>query len=451
MMLTFGFFTQESVTTGIRFVNSSTTAMGSISTARSYRFEDSFPPRPWSGTMAFSYIQGGGTEADSLLSRALISGAVANHSLSDIPAECPTSRCEWKSYTTLAICSSVEDISSELLGSSTPPPGENYLNLSLPVPELYSGRTDSAGRDHLWMGSVGNLYNRSDGTFSGPVNMVAEVYYVYFPPCAATHNTPGNLSMEAWKSSQAVKENWKAVKGTFNLCLQELNTTAINGSTTTTVVRREDRSPWQIDTSLRNVFYPVDNPQNLEGRLDYSMERSTMLALAENIKQTVNGSANLIAGGDNYWESALDLALGQDIFGPDPLYCTLNSNTDIGGLENRLRNISVSLTNTLRRNANGNLAISGSAFSAEQYYIVKLWWLSLPTLAWLITTALVLVTMWSTHANNLPGWKSSALPLLICTEPKNGMTHGEALRREAKSRDIQLKEDGAAWHLDRTL
>lgn len=50
------------------------------------------------------------------MTAAIKSGILNNHKPSDVASNCPTSHFTWQQFTTLAVCSSVEDIYSTIVG-----------------------------------------------------------------------------------------------------------------------------------------------------------------------------------------------------------------------------------------------------------------------------------------------------------------------------------------------
>jgi hypothetical protein len=290
----------------------------------------------------------GSIDVDMILTGAITSGTTSNHSFSDVDAQCPTSKCEWRPYNSLGVCSSVEDVSSDLIGTPIFFGNETIassVNITLPIPELYELVFDYAGNsNHFWMVPLG--LRAGEYNFKTP-NVLAQIYVIYFPPCTVTNNSAISAEIEAWQPMQLDKNNWKAFKGTLELCVQTLTTSVINGTTTTHVASdRIDQGFEWLDASNTTVFYPTQDLQNSSGRVPYSMGADSMQQLSSAIEYTFYGMANLEPGGDNYWDNEVELSIAQDIYGEDALVCNPDPDLGISGFGRRLDNVAVSLTNT---------------------------------------------------------------------------------------------------------
>jgi hypothetical protein len=245
-------------------------------------------------------------------------------------------------------------------------PWEQYLNISLPIPKLYAASANpvfSGARD-FWMatlpgGLVQEKLTKTSPQSPDPRNLIADVYLIYFPTCAATENQPGVPRNNVLVEAKVNLSNWKAFKGSFNLCVQSLTTSNTNGTTKTDVVRRMDYGPWKLSGSWENhtgestrgafevVYYtdPGTSPPPT-GKLPYSMDVESLAALADLMRLTLNGSATLGPNLIKQWSNPEQIILAQDIYGPDSEICTPSPNLGIEGFRRRLENIAVSLTNT---------------------------------------------------------------------------------------------------------
>lgn len=96
------------------------------------------------------------------------------------------------------------------------------------------------------------------------------------------------------------------------------------------------------------------------------------------------------------------------------------------------------------------MAVQGSTITNEQYIRVDLIWLAFPVGLWILLTILLMATVVTTSHLDIPVWKCSALPMIECTNPGNGVESQSQLKRQARDTKIQLlPTDGSGWYLTR--
>ncbi|KAI2479997.1 hypothetical protein Ptr902_08178 [Pyrenophora tritici-repentis] len=66
--------------------------------------------------------------------------------------------------------------------------------------------------------------------------------------------------------------------------------------------------------------------------------------------------------------------IASDVLGDSPAYCT---GSEAGGFEQRMNNIAISMSNTLRTGKNA-VPIKGTEWTKEQFFDVTFYWLSFP-------------------------------------------------------------------------
>ena len=284
---------------------------------------------------------------DPLLVQAIVSGTTANHSLSDIRAECSTSNCEWSSYHSLGFCSSAIDLSSNLIKTGA----NQTLNISLPIQGLYDGRNDTAGSQQYWMGTMPGISLSLEPLpgLLGALNTLAEIYIIYFSPCEP-NGTSTSKGLD-WPNYLNEMSNWRAVKGTISLCVQNLSTSIMNGTTNTVELPRIDNdTSWLLFNSTPSNFlslqYPLTDTVTVVNRTNFSMDLIPLISLVAEFQKIFNGSETLTRGGDYHWNNEVTLSIARDIFGPDPNQCIPGAAPGIDGFQRRLQNIAASLTNT---------------------------------------------------------------------------------------------------------
>jgi hypothetical protein len=286
--------------------------------------------------------------ADPLLQGAIASGLSANHSLSDVAAICPSGSCIWNGYTTLGICSSVEDISSNLTGVIAPLNGSSSprleLNTSLGPKEVvrYEGLTypDSNGPCEFNLETLPNSLYGPVIPSDLPVNNLANVYIVYFPTCAISGNTSAVIGdVGNWTQIHGDVKNWKAFHGTVDLCLLNLSSAVTNATTTTTIVNRVDTDPFLWDYSGDIVFFP-----DSDNRPTFNITFASARSLAQHLFSMVNGSG-LLTPAYNSWDNEWTFSMARDIYGGDPFVCSPEPVGGLPALGRRLNNVALSLTN----------------------------------------------------------------------------------------------------------
>jgi hypothetical protein len=258
-------------------------------------------------------------------------------SLSNITGHCPTNQCSWQRHTTLAICSSVEDISSTVVEFSTGHSSVQALkDVNLAPPSLSEGNQPTFWAESLYLPStkVGRT-NPSQVTQANGNGMpsLAEVYVVYYPACNGTSQLSSNGIGDR-------PELWRAFKGTLSLCMLSLESNTTNGKTNTTIENEWKDIFERVDTDL----YCAQVGQEPRSCVD-ATQWSTYGQL---IAQGFNAFAYFEVGEDNYIYDEAAVTLASDILGIDPTGCSsLSLTTDQGlkGLGMRVKNVATSMTN----------------------------------------------------------------------------------------------------------
>jgi hypothetical protein len=167
-------------------------------------------------------------------------------SLSDVTGQCSAETCTWDDYTTLAVCASTEDVSSQgqihndsegvprfsITGTSWEPPSQAF---SVP--------------DTFWMNA---LYQNMSALKEGKLPPISEVFVAYYPQCN-DENQP-RWGYDQWKKQINDASNWKAFKGTLTLCLQTLSST-YNKTMNTTVIGIHKDQAWAGISQVTPMFF----------------------------------------------------------------------------------------------------------------------------------------------------------------------------------------------------
>ncbi|KAH7094363.1 hypothetical protein FB567DRAFT_556016 [Paraphoma chrysanthemicola] len=352
---------------------------------------------------------------------------------SDIVGDCMSEACSWQPYTSLAVCASIEDISSRGVMYNN---SQGYPNLRIAGANWQPPSQELSGTDIFWMaapvGDPGNL------TTARPT-AITEIYVAYYPACNST-NQPRQGVGEEMTEPRRNASNWKVFKGTLSACVQTLNST-YNNSMTTTI----------IDTQ-RDLNWTRDLLTHYKGE-EFHISQKELDQWAALFERTLKGAAMLCEGCDNYYKGQWVPVIVNEIIGPTPWKCDPSLGLDYGlkGFTRRLNNIAISLSNSMRtQTSDGVLPLSvvqGTAWTSEQYISVDFRWMSLPCGIYLIITSFLLATIWKSRRQDIPLWKSSPLVLLQAADQHNGLQSLRSVDKNAKKHDVQLKYTGENWYL----
>lgn len=263
-------------------------------------------------------------------------------SLSNITGTCPGNQCIWKQHTTLAVCSSVEDVSSTTVAFNGSVTVQALKDRNRTVEDSVGSTATTFWTDSLFFPSADpgrTNTSRETRPDSKGMSNLTEVYIVYWPACDGT--TP-------LKSNRTDPKSWRALKGTLNLCMLTLESNTTDGRTNTTIV----------DTQI-DAFEPVHGFKDYATDIDYyctevgQKPRTCIDGLwwssyARQLAQTFSASASFVPGGDNYVYSQSAMTLAQDVLGIDPVSCgnmSLTLQEGLRGFDNRLNNVATSMTN----------------------------------------------------------------------------------------------------------
>jgi hypothetical protein len=262
---------------------------------------------------------------------AATSGVASKYvSLSNVTGYCPTGQCSWSPYTTLAICSSFEDVSSALTNGTV----DTSMNTLNPIlPELGTGPRDVT----FWTGY--RLYESSDLGDTDNANttfpVLANVYVIYFPLLvnASDPNVQNYLDQKMNLSA------WKAFKGSFSACLQTIETNFGNSSVNTSIIELHKDLTWQ---SQGDSNYWTQLPQSSD---NFTLSKFSSALMAASISTIFSGNASLYVGGDNYYNGEWIISLVNDIMGDAPSNIAVQPDEGFQGFSRRIENIATSFTN----------------------------------------------------------------------------------------------------------
>lgn len=278
--------------------------------------------------------------------------------LSDLSAACPLYSCSWESYTTLALCSTVEDISASLKVTDWNETNPRFVNLTIPELEKFQNQSDI--QTGYVMNSLFWVYSthapelpdiptasRYEGSTHLTQLKVSEAYLVYIPPCDATIKEPDKFPLFTPRSNSSL---WRAYKATFSVCLQTLWTNVENGKTITRAFDGPQTTEWQfkeieLDAKTRDVSYYTDFGDETKER--YSINYRTLDQINNILGSFLRGNSSGYDFGDIVHSSIWEAGLTSDILGTSPGTCDFKSDPtkEFSGWQKRVQSLSDSVTN----------------------------------------------------------------------------------------------------------
>lgn len=173
---------------------------------------------------------------------------------SDVKASCQTSNCTFEPYSTLRVCSRVDDVTPDLVRQCPKNDLDGFnAGCSYDVKELlahppYRVGNLSTESIHgspiytLWLGASDIVNDQSDQrsyTYPNP-NTLVEFYAIYVLNTSVFPESPSfDRSSTANFSDMVV-----ALKGGLDLCVAQYNTTVINGTTKTVELNQSSDLKW---------------------------------------------------------------------------------------------------------------------------------------------------------------------------------------------------------------
>ena len=162
-----------------------------------------------------------------------------NISPSELEGDCPkTGNCTYGIYTTMGVCSSVDDVTPSLVKDCPPQEDGTNSGCSYTVPDLrnhptyqkdnFSSRLDNT----LWVGS--SMVDPQGYRFP-KANTLVEFYVIYL----------SDLSVLSLDSKANYTAALVALKGTLDMCVYTYSTTVTNGVTNTIQIDVSTNLNWQ--------------------------------------------------------------------------------------------------------------------------------------------------------------------------------------------------------------
>lgn len=252
---------------------------------------------------------------------------------SNVTGFCPGDSCKWRNYKTLAVCSSFEDISSNLYSENLNGTDhkEMYVEGLDPAPfvnRFLSSFWTTTSNAFMVAKNDGEANNRPEHLHE---TKITDIYVAYFSACSYRSGSG------PWSTAREDPKRWKAYKASLHYCLQTLNSTGSNSSTTTTTVNTNTDLTWKDSRSDNTTYCHTEDGE------DFCVNNTVLIR--NQLDQMFNGIGSYWIGGDDYYSGLWTLFLTSDILGQELSICDTSPNLGLAGFQRRINNIAVSITN----------------------------------------------------------------------------------------------------------
>ncbi|MCJ1270468.1 hypothetical protein MMC22_010365 [Lobaria immixta] len=355
---------------------------------------------------------------------------------SDIKGTCQTGNCTFEDYSSLAICSSVDDVTPTLIAHCPPGYSDTEPGCDYTVPDLQNNPTwrkdyfkTIEGSNALWIGASQVI----GGFPSGPDTLV-EFFVLYLPDVSVlTRDTKTNFTASL-----------VAFKGALNLCVQTYRTNITNGDTSTTVKETQKNLNWQLVSKTQDkTSVQVISATDAKVK-EYWMEQVTRdtfnryLAAAAFFGEYSPAHPQ----GFNHNESSSDAARGLS----DRLY---NGNPKgMQGMSDLLANVATSMSNALRTTSDHSESAPGTATYFEIHISVNFRWLIIPILSIVLAFVFLIAVIAESRRKHIPAWKSDQIAVLFAIEPEMRARMERLDAAQVKDELVVLERKGPrGWQL----
>jgi hypothetical protein len=366
-----------------------------------------------------------------------------NGTRADIPLSCPTSRCTWTAYETLAMCSQCVEVpqllnftcmltridwTSDLNATISSYPNAtvcgHFLNVTSEEPVLMAGyMVDDAGdlvgdallmrtlplvtnplRESFWGGSI-NFKNLRNPIVDVLISSTLGLSHVYSNEPPTIHECVLSWCVKTMESSYTFGTYFENITHTF---MNDTN----EGSPWITELDPVDSGTW-TDYIENVTINALSTGQNFS-EYGWGINNSTMIntvMVFDRIFPAFTTAANNTVAPLLRWRtgSLTEVRTRKLDFNPWLLP------KDIA---NHLQRMTIAMTNSIR-SSSSNEMIAGAAWAAETMISVHWEWLAFPLLLLVFSLVFLVATMIKTSKDTSTGiWKTSAMPTLIYSLPK---------------------------------
>ena len=370
----------------------------------------------------------------------------------DIPLSCPSSRCEWPEYDTLATCSSCKEVSESLdityaclnttiewsanwegpLADVPYPNGTvcgHFLNITSSAPILLSGYVAQAQEYTNTTGEallvrtipLADFDTRDPYYGNGSISFKHIRYPIFDFLVASAINGTESVYRNESPTVHECSLSWcvHRMKSSYmwGVYSEEILSTYLNIAT--------NHTPWpwfvkdQWFAYLTNITLEVPaleprGPGFVNSSTTYSVWNETafmIMAVWDDFFPSYYTAHNTM--------SKPILRFKNFAAGPWTRPLNFNPWSAPNNVTRHMESLASSLTNALRSNAGTNLMLSGDAYNITKFVHINWGWLAFPLVLLILSLVFLVATIVKTSRETEIGlFKSSALPTLIYSLPK---------------------------------
>ncbi|USP81740.1 hypothetical protein yc1106_09014 [Curvularia clavata] len=364
---------------------------------------------------------------------------VGNATQAEVPLVCPTSRCEWPPYETLAVCSACEEVSHMLeyacltmrmdwIRNSTGPSTEHtwpnvstnisvkgtacgyFLNATSDDPVLMTGfriENDTVG-ETLLMRTLPLSTNPARHALYGTGSI--NFNHVQYPMLDALIVSSVNGSVDnVYNKKRPVAHECGYV--------EHLENTFVNSTTMPW--------PWKTEYLPYGDYTMVDfageiniRPPTLKGNSSaFGISNDTFVDFGTALDEIFPAMLTVSNPTAKPYIKIRTSFTKQVMFREVNFSPWLSPNN----ITHHMERIAQAMTNVMRSDTNSNELIAGTAFARETYVAVHWGWMTFPLLMLLMSIVFLAATMYKTSSNShneIGMWKTSAMPTLLYGLPK---------------------------------
>jgi hypothetical protein len=373
----------------------------------------------------------------------------------DIPLSCPTSKCTWPVYETLAVCSNCVDVSESLnltfaclnttvdwsvtwTGPLRDIPYPNgtvcgyFLNATSAAPTLMSGFT---------------IPNNATNQTAEETLLVRALPLTHFLTKERLYNT-GSINFNLIRNPisdfliasarQGSESVYRRERPIVHECLLSWCVQAIKSSYDHGRYQEEIQNTYQNTTAGPSPWLSFRIPEAGGTWLEYN-ENITIAPPASRLDKSPAIVTNAVYGLDNATTS-MAMATFDDFFpssyttfekfgvpqlryreyddGPHSRSLHFNPWLAPNNITKHVERLAIALTNSIRSSQSGDM-LAGEAYQQETYVKIKWEWLSFPFALLSLSLIFLVSTIIKTSSDGETGiWKNSAMPTLIYSLPK---------------------------------
>lgn len=377
--------------------------------------------------------------------------AYGNGTRPDIPLSCPTSRCDWPEYETLAVCSKCEDVSDSLNITNTclnttldwsakwsGPVGVPYsngtvcghfINATSDRPVLLTGYVTHGIDDPSTTGEallvrlvpLTNWETRMPEYGVGSIRFKDIRQPIFDALVASTPNGTSSISSQAVPIVNECMLSWcvQTLKSTYEWGTyeEEIVSTYLNSNNT------DVSWPWYTYQTPPGTYYVYNQSLTLEPS-GKGRNRSNTDLFSPRYTLTNVTAVNVMNGFDNinpsfYTASHPSAEPMIRFFDTFTRKLPHNPWQAPNNLSEHFEKMAQIMTNVVRSSTDG-IMVTGEAYSMKSFIKISWAWLVFPFVLLLLSLAFLVSTINRTSKDGATGvWKTSAMPTLIYGLPED--------------------------------